>query len=411
MVRTSKILLVAGMVFLFCFFSLIIQCDWIYTPKEMEAIISTTPEPDISKVGKFYKINKEKQTCNPSISQNLTSFPACMLWLNFGGSLVVNVPDSMPEYTLKNILQHDRLTITDTLNTVRWFILRENLSIPGELQDPEWTTHPDYITFLGKDKDGNADGYIIRLSDKASIKINEDKLTMISTPHAWIPDSAIHGQSVSDPEFDKETGFLKKEFIEKFFGTSQIKITVGLEKQKDVISIHYIDYSSDTPKPIALTKPEGMEQLTCESALISPDGYWVVYNCKISETKSDIYMQKLSVGSKPILITENTSEPHWWIDPIDPNGTYYVVYTTINGNKTVLEDLTDPSFAKDGSIGKTLKQKLIGSAGDVPAHMGLRVDQSFKPEVIVNLPFKGGLSRDGRFLSTGYTNTYLLQLP
>jgi len=90
---------------------------------------------------------------------------------------------------------------------------------------------------------------------------------------------------------------------------------------------------------------------------------------------------------------------------------YYIVYTITDGPYFTEYDFSDPSIEKSGNAGATMIQKLKGSWGDVPSFLsGLSPDDAEKPNTLINLPFKGGLSRDGHFLCTGYEYAYLLRL-
>lgn len=383
------------------------SCNWPYSPEQEPYPDNTSGSENVSS-GTIYSINKQQQICNPSVSQNQTSFPACMLWLGFSGQLVVIVPpEDTAFYKTVEVKQHDRLTIIDTSNTVRWYIFREDLGIDGHIQDPEWSAHPDYIVCLGENSAGKWDGYVIRLSDKKYLKFCENRMSPSATPHLWLPDSITSTAAVSTPSYDT-SGFIKREHIVEFFNTENVKIVYAEEKQG--LSLSFIDYNDSVPLPKALVKPEGKESQDCESPLISNEGNWIVYNCRADMFTYSSYMQKLSSSSEAKLVAEKGSDPHWWIDRSGSITTYYIIYTELNGSYVVPFDLSDKAIEQNASAGKTYKRKLSGSAGDVPEHMGLQVDQSSVPRVIANLPFRGGLSRDGRFLSTGYLYGYLLKL-
>lgn len=331
-----------------------------------------------------------------------------MLWLGFSGTFVVNVPDSIvPYYNVTNIKQHDRLTISDTSNTVRWYIKREDISVTGEIQDPQWSTHPDYIACLGKDGAGNWDGYVVRISDKAFIKFCEDKLIGTATPHVWLPDSVTSNGIVTSPAYDIN-GIIHKASVEQFFGTTNVKLVYSTTGNG--LTIFYVDFNDSIPQPIPLIKPETRENWDCVSPIISPDGNWIAYNCINSIRNYPAYIQRLKPDRVPVFVSEEAADPQWWINRTETGNPYYLIYTLVNEQYFQPVDLADQAVEKSGSAGLTLKQKLKGSSGDVPAHMGLKVDVSSPAETIARLPFKGGLSRNGRFLCTGYAYGYILDL-
>jgi hypothetical protein len=392
--------------------ALMIGCQFPYSPK-------TQPPPKAGRVettnsgaigsGYLYPVNINRQTCNPSISQN-SAFAACILWLGFD-QISVTVPDSLSGYSITNVAEHDRLTITDTTNTVRWYIMLSDFNGRGEFQCPEWSTHPDYIACLVGTITQPYSGYAVRLSDKKSLKLCDKNLEEFSTPHFWLPDSAVHGSGVASPVYDSN-GFIAKDMVRQFFGTTQFKFIYSILENGG--TLYYVDYSvSGNPAPIPLQKPEGLESWYCHSPLISPDGGWVAYHCFSNSAQGAYYrsyIQRLAPDAQPILIDDKASDPHWWVNRSNSDQ-YYIVYTVTNGPYFSEYDYSDQSIEKSGDAGATMIQKLKGSWGDVPSFLGgLSPDEAEKPNTLINLPFKGGLSRDGHFLCTAYKYAYLLRL-
>jgi hypothetical protein len=112
----------------------------------------------------------------------------------------------------------------------------------------------------------------------------------------------------------------------------------------------------------------------------------------------------------PILIAEEASDPHWWVDP--HTGDYHIIYTITKGDYFTPQEFIASGIESGQSGGRTYKQRLRGAWLDGPAHMGgMAVDSEIPPYPLVNMPFKGGLSRDGRFLCTAYKYAYILTLP
>ncbi|MBN1983149.1 MAG: hypothetical protein JW795_16565 [Chitinivibrionales bacterium] len=389
---------------------ILLSCTFPYDPQQQGSSDGGS-KPDDTNIGKVYPINNSMQTCNPSISPDETKYPGCMLWLNFSGTLKVKVPSGMSDYDTVGVKQHDRITITDTSSTVRWFIKRASLGVPGHLQDPEWSTHPDYMVTLGSqdsEGEGDYDAFAVRISDKASLKMIKSILGPTSTPHIWVADTAIHGSTVANPQFDT-AGFVKKEDVVTFFGTDRVKLVYAKKKGGGILSLYYIDYSSSTVTIEEILKPEGKENAECESPLISPEGNWVTYNCFTDQMTCSAYMQRLRSGEKPVLVASGAFEPHWWVDNRDPLRPYYIIYAELPAGVVVGADLTRPEFLTSGAAGTTLRQRLIGSPLDVPSFMALRPDNTVKPELILRLPFKGGLSPNGWFLSTAYSSAFMFK--
>jgi hypothetical protein len=390
--------------------TLIVGCKFPYSPKTQPLpevkTIDTTQTSSIGS-GILYPIDTKQQTCNPSISQN-SAFAGCMLWLNLK-PISVKVPDSLSGYSVNSVEPHDRLTISDTSNTVRWYMMLSDFNGGSEFQCPEWSTHPDYIACLVGTFLEPYSGYAVRLSDKKFLKICNNKLKEFSEPHFWLPDSALHGGAVAAPVYDTN-GFIQRDQVRQFFGTTQFKFVYTLLAG----GLFYVDYSaSGNPSPIPLQKPEGVEDLLYGSPLISPDGGWVAYHCGFNFAQGEYYqsyIQRLSPDAKPILIADQASDPHWWVNR-SGNNQYYIVYSITNGPYSTEYDFSDPSIEKLGGAGATMIQKLKGSWGDVPSFLGgLSPDDAEKPNTLINLPFKGGLSPDGHFLCTAYKYAYLLRL-
>ena len=391
-------------------------CDFPYSPK---------PQPDPYKGqtipidtagsavigGHLYPVNPRQQTCNPSISQS-PFFPGCMLWLGFD-QLSVNAPDSLGAYSITRVKEHDRLTIVDTANTVRWYMMLGDFNAAGELQCPEWSTNPNYIVCLIGTLSKPYSGYAARVSDKKYLKICDKNLEQFSTPHLWVPDSAFAppGAAVDSPEFDSN-GFVVKDQVVRFFGTTRCKFVYTLYKNGG--TLYYVDYSAGgDPAPIPLHKPAGRESWLCDSPLFSPDGNWIAFDCFENSAQGNYYgsyIQRLSPDSNPVLIADKASDPHWWVDRYAADQ-YYIVYTQTNGPYFTEYDFADPSIAGSGIAGSTVMRRLKGSWQDAPGFIGgLEIDDSYSPLTLVRLPFKGGLSPDGRFLCTAYEYAYLLRL-
>lgn len=387
-------------------------CEFPYAPQPLissQKQRSTDTVTNFAATGTLYPVNRGMQTCNPSVSRS-ERYPACMLWLGFS-DLAVTVPDSLTAYAATPVRLHDRLTITDTANTVRWYLLRSEIASSGELQCPEWSTHSDYLACLVGKVTRPYSGYAVRLSDHASLLICNNTLEEFSTPHLWLPDSAVQGATVPQPVFD-ENGIAVKEDVERFFGTRRIRFVYTRSGGDG--AVHVLDYSAgEQPLPIALRKPEGLEKWYCNSPLISPDGNWVAYHCYPNAAQGAYYrsfIQRLTPDALPVEIADEASDPHWWREPDDPEQ-YYIVYTRTDGPYYSENEYTDPAIAASGAIGATMLQKLTGTWREVPAFIGtLQPDPSENPITLVQLPFKGGLSRDGRFLCTAYKYAYLLEL-
>lgn len=386
---------------------LLVGCEYPYQPKARESTITT--KSAVYENGTMVSINTSSgtshQICNPSISQDTVDFAGCMMWLNFKGDLGVTVAPGLagPLYTLIAPQQHDRLTITDYTNTVRWYLFNTELGLAAqtELQDPEWSTHSDYVVTLAKRTLENFDGYVVDVKDKSRfLKFNDFGLTNISTPHLWVgapsaPPVATNGQRDAN-------GFASKDSIYAFFGTCNVKFVFVLRNGgQDNYRIYYIDYAKETPRMLPLKKPAAFAGNRVENPLFDPQGNFVAYDASINDLTDGYrsFIQYLDSSSTPVSLSRETAaEPHWYRSSVST--LLYVVYST--KGHSVSADLTKIT---NGSAGQTYRQQVaLNPSGAVN---NARIELVGKPEMYVNAPMKGGISPDGRFMATGYDNAYM----
>ncbi len=386
---------------------LLLSCEFPYEPEIEEPAISINPVTSSESGVLIKKIVPQNQICNPSISLDTINFAACMLWLNFGGDLPVKTTAVTSGFPLWANM-HDRLTISDTSNTVRWYMMNNSITEKPafRFQDPEWSTHPEYIGTLFGDNNvfDRWSFYAIHPLSNSYIKIIDSRLNETSTPHLWVEPgiSSLSHHVPIDTSYDIN-GFLNKDAIASFFGTSKVKIAYSI-RENGYLSIYYIDYSSEVITPIKLPAPAGGLQYNYESPLISPDGNWIVFNAYQTTTQYKSYIQKLSHQSKPVLLKDGACDPHWWVSP--STGQLYIVYAEIDGDYNITSDLADQKHLASGASGSTsmLKAHLNPK---LPSALAVELDP---PVTILHLPLKGGLSPDGHFLCTGYTYAYIVEL-
>ena len=173
--------------------------------------------------------------------------------------------------------------------------------------------------------------------------------------------------------------FISTDSIKAFIGTSMVKIAYTLNE--DSRWIYYIDFSKAPPTPLRLKKPRGKEAINGDSPIISPgNGSFVTYYLTQGADIQGAYMQRLDASAEPILIAEQGTEPHWWVDSM---GKTYIIYS----NQLISSSLAAGHyFTFKQEVSLDGNGSLIGSA-----------------DTIAPYPMNGGLSSDGRFLCTGYT--------
>lgn len=377
-----------------------------YSPEPFEAEYSDeSSNTDTSaEMGKIYSLNGGKQTCNPSASQDTVNYPASMLWLNFSGTLNVNAPDS--GFTLKKVLQHDRLTVSDTANNVKWYLMRDTSAGECQFQDPEWSTHPNFIVALrGYDVDGskaceNLDYgiFAVRMSDKKKFWFDKKGIPEEATPHLWVgePDDGF-----------KEYG--DSSTVEGFFGSDKVILTY-VDKNQNIVVARYGTLEKGKPQTFKLKKPSNRKNWKIDSPLISPNGWYVVYNMYENSTTWEAYLQYINEDSEPFKIERTKdmmsepAQPHWY--KIEYN--LFVVWSEFPAGLQMLNknDLTKTSV-QNGSVGRTVMRGMRS----FPKTNDESVGWDGNGVEIAPVPMTGGITPDGKFLATGTNPAYLLKLP
>lgn len=356
-------------------------------------------------MGVLYAVNDGKQICNPSVSQDSKNYPASMLWLNFGGTLKVKALDSV--YTTSKVVQHDRLSVSDTSGKVLWYLMRDTEAGDCQFQDPEWSTHPNYIVALRafnskgesgcKESDMDYGMFAVRMSDKKKFFFYDKEMSEFATPHLWVEADAEHDTTAAD------------DTVEGFFGTDQVRL-VYVNKKDEIVFVDYANGGTKGAK--TLKKPSGVDGWMMDSPMISPDGNFVVYNMiNSSMTGWKSYIQELSGNSKPIEIEKSSGMIS---EPVQPRWFAYaerlfVMWTEFpQGSQFVNKnDLTEVSV-QDGSAGRTAMREVSLVAG---APSDLAFAWTGDVVEIAPIPMIGGRSPDGRFVATGTNLGFLLELP
>lgn len=173
--------------------------------------------------------------------------------------------------------------------------------------------------------------------------------------------------------------FTSADSIRSFTGSSNVKIAYTMNTGSR--SVWFIDFSQPSPLPVPLEKPRGKENIHADSPLLSPDGSFVAYFLTQGANIQGAYIQRLDPLAEPVLISANGTEPHWWTDS---TGQIYIIYS----NQFISSTLAPGRFF-------TFRQKVtLAGAGSLAG----------QADTIAPYPMNGGLSADGRFLCTGYTD-------
>ena len=380
----------------------------VYEPEqfvESEKGENSNSNNSVTDMGTLYAVNDGKQICNPSVSQDPKNYPASMLWLNFGGTLKVKASDSV--YTTSKVVQHDRLSVSDTSGKVLWYLMRDTEAGDCQFQDPEWSTHPNYIVALRafnskgesgcKESDMDYGMFAVRMSDKKKFFFYNKEMSEFATPHLWVETGAEPDTAAADST------------VEGFFGTNQVRL-VYVNKKDEIVFVDYANGGTKGAK--TLKKPSGVDGWMMDSPMISPDGNYVVYNMiNSSMTGWKSFIQELSGNSKPI---EMEKSPGMISEPVQPRWfTYaerlFVMWTEFpQGSQFVNKNDLSEVSVQDGSAGRTVMREVSVATG-APADLAFAWAGDMIE--IAPIPMVGGRSPDGRFVATGTNLGFLLALP
>ena len=380
----------------------------VYEPEqfvESEKGENSNSNNSVTDMGTLYAVNDGKQICNPSVSQDPKNYPASMLWLNFGGTLKVKASDSV--YTTSKVVQHDRLSVSDTSGKVLWYLMRDTEAGDCQFQDPEWSTHPNYIVALRafnskgesgcKESDMDYGMFAVRMSDKKKFFFYNKEMSEFATPHLWVETGAEPDTAAAEST------------VEGFFGTNQVRL-VYVNKKDEIVFVDYANGGTKGAK--TLKKPSGVDGWMMDSPMISPDGNYVVYNMiNSSMTGWKSFIQELSGKSKPIEIEKS---PGMISEPVQPRWFTYAerlfgMWTEFpQGSQFVNKNDLSEVSVQDGSAGRTVMREVSVATG-APADLAFAWAGDMIE--IAPIPMIGGRSPDGRFVATGTNLGFLLELP
>jgi hypothetical protein len=175
--------------------------------------------------------------------------------------------------------------------------------------------------------------------------------------------------------------------IQTFFNTRNVKLAYTLKESNGRRTVYFVDFNDSAAAPKKLKKPAGFENLNADSPLISPDGSYVAYYLTNGLISYGAYIQRIDVSADPVLIAAIGTEPHWWQDS---SGYPNIIFS----DKILVDPLTT-------GVGKTYRQRVsLSGNGSLVGSV----------EEIAPYPMNGGLSKDGRYLCTGYVDAAFYDL-
>ena len=181
--------------------------------------------------------------------------------------------------------------------------------------------------------------------------------------------------------------FPSSDTIASFFNTHNVKIVYTLLENGTRV-VYYVDFNDAAPAQKKLIKPSGRENIDADSPLLSPDGTFAAYYLIAGNTMYGAYFQKLDPSAQPVLVASTGTEPHWWTDS---TGQVYVIYS----NQYLVDNLVS-------GAGLTFRRKVsLNGSGSLEGAV----------DTIAPYPMNGGLSKDGRYLCTGYRHAAFYDIP
>jgi hypothetical protein len=188
-----------------------------------------------------------------------------------------------------------------------------------------------------------------------------------------------------------------RDAIKNFLGISSYRFKLAFTRASEQ-SLYIVDFSQmemnaaagdEHPKVTKLANDPDRSGYQFDSPLFSPDGALVTYFLRSGAAAQVPYVQKADGQSAAVALAENGTDPHFWQDS---SGALFIIYS--DKFMTQINELSAISgFA-------TYRQKIDPVTGAI---MGSRT-------VLVDKPFNGGLSRNGRYLCTGYADGAIYDL-
>lgn len=181
--------------------------------------------------------------------------------------------------------------------------------------------------------------------------------------------------------------FVSADTVAAFCGTPNVTLLYNFYVQGgETQPIYFVRLNDSNAVPIKLKKPIGYELWKSDSPMPSPDGKLVTYHMFTASGQCAAFVQKLDSTAVAVLIAEPGSDPHFYKDK--QQGALFITYADTTG--LLLNLLSITSHA-------TWKQQVDSVSGQPVG----------SPVQIINKPFYGGISQDGRYMCTGYANTFI----
>jgi hypothetical protein len=179
--------------------------------------------------------------------------------------------------------------------------------------------------------------------------------------------------------------FVSKDSLYAFTGpqTNDVKFAYTKTPTGASQTIYFVDFNDSAITPRELKKPSDKQDWDAWCPIISPSGTLVTYYLALGN-HAVAYCQELDSAAEPVLISDPGSDPHFYKTGLDLYVTYADTTGMLTGDHTAI------------TANHTYRQKIDSTGQKIGS-----------PEVIATYPFYGGLSRDGKYICTGYANAYI----
>ena len=183
--------------------------------------------------------------------------------------------------------------------------------------------------------------------------------------------------------------FVSRDSLSAFVGTRNVKLAYTKSIPGGNQLLYFVDFSDSIVAPELVKKPSGKQDWNANCPILSPDGKLVAYYLTDPSNikHAAAYCQKLDTNAEPNLIDDPGSDPHFYKD--NQSNNLFITYT----------DTTDKIDA-DTSLKTrhTYKVQINTTTGQIIP--GTKT-------TIASFPFFGGMSYDGKYICTGYSNAYI----
>jgi hypothetical protein len=181
-------------------------------------------------------------------------------------------------------------------------------------------------------------------------------------------------------------GFISRDSLAQFCGSSNVTMVYNLTIQGVMTqTIYFVHFADANAAPARLKKPSNRESWQAESPNLSPDGKLVTYYM-YSGSQCAAYTQRLDTAAVPVLVADPGSDPHFYSDG---QGKLFVTYSDTTGALVGLLSAINTRA--------TFKQQVDEVTGTLIG----------SPIKIAKVPLYGGLSKDGKYLCSGYFFAYI----